>query len=473
MIATLARPYWNHLRVRARTCLLSPSAIAVLVLFGLAGTALWPGPSFVSPAAGDQLDLFEGGVAAFGMHLLWLYLWPMLPMVYVRGRATGAAHSNPLSFIGAPALPASPAARALAEATLALAAMGGVRIAALALGRGVEALPLVAPTLAGAVFLLPMALAWGLPAADLNHFMWRPLAVAVLATGLHAGGGWLHSQSGLVAVGLALGILVLATARIELPGWRPRTADEPAARRVRPAARPDVCLRRDAWARVATTWGPWLALAAALFVLALVLEARGVDPGWLFFAGFEVFLVIGLQPAFRPFNLDLVGASLVGKHGASRGDFMRAWAVLPVGREAVLRRVWLHGMVTGLVVWIVPVGLLAVRTRLRLGQWGLRDTSGDSLLEFIVLGAAMIPMFAGLLVAAALGRRLETALSGLPIVLGVYTVLPVKVLLTETFGRASAIADAGPIIYLATMAAVASLPPLRFLWRVPRIEPLT
>ncbi len=489
MIYSWLRTSWTHFKVRSVAVFRSPAAMTALILFGVTGIIYWPGATSMDLAHASPLDTINEGMPLIIVWLFWFWLWPMLPMVYVGGRATGKARSNPLAFLGAPALPVGPGARALAEAVLALSVMGTVRFGLAGLSwlqgpwgadfsnawtqqQSIAIAQIFSQTLGGAIIILPMALAWALPASSLNFFMWRPLAVAVVATGLHAVGGPLGTWPGVVLAGLTLSALVLYSTRFEGPRWRWKPALRPAGSRARPALGPQTQLNRDAWLPITRTWGPWFALATLVFIIGLVLDVRGLGWDWAFFGGFELFLIIGLQPLFRPLGLNVVAESLVGKHGAERGDFMRSWAVLPVGHEAVLRRVWLHGMVIGLILWAVPVGLLALRARLRLGSWGLRAADGHSLGEFVILGAAIVPMMAGLLVAAALGRKVETAVSGLIVLVGIYTLLPAKLLLTEVFGVGATTADTALALYFAVLVVAASAPPLRFLRNVPRIEGL-
>jgi hypothetical protein len=201
-----------------------------------------------------------------------------------------------------------------------------------------------------------------------------------------------------------------------------------------------------------------------VFAVCLFLDVRGASREWILFGGFEIFIVVTLQPLFRPFNSNLLAESLVGKKGVSRGDFIRAWAVLPVGRTAVLRKVWWHGTVVGMVLWSVPVVVLIVRQWMIEGHWSFKAGMGG-LMQLVVAGGFLVPVIAGLLVAVAVGRRLEYVMSGLSLLLGIQAVFLVKIGLQEVFGRGSTFAEAGTVLALIVLVFIGAAPPLRFLWK--------
>ena len=74
---------------------------------------------------------------------------------------------------------------------------------------------------------------------------------------------------------------------------------------------------------------------------------------------------------------------------------------------------------------------------------------------------------AGFMVGVASGRKLEYAMSGLSLLLGVHVLFLVKVLLREFFGPANAVATAGPVLMLVLLVVIGALPPLRFLHKAP------
>lgn len=464
MNGTMVRSYWTHLRVRAAACLRSPSAWLILLVFGMTAVVYWPALGDASNQLKDPLT----GLSRTAVFLLWYWLWLAAPMIWVRGRACSRTGAMPLGLSAAPALPVGRRTRALAEATLALAVLGLIRWITLSLYQGEWAWGSLTATALGACFWFPMALAWALPAREPNVVMVRPLAIAVLATGLQHGTTVLLSWAGIIIAGILLTLLVLLTADVEVPEIGRRRRSVPASRRVRSAIGTRRQLIRDAWLPLVRVWGPWVVLGLVVFVVCLGIDLRGDGWRWMLFTGFEVFLVLTLMPVLRPFNSTLLAESLVGKHGVSSGAFIRAWQRLPVSRESVLRLVWAHGVVLGGLLWAAPVAILLIRQRVQGGHWSIVEAFGN-LMPFFIAGGAMVPILAGLLVAVALGRTLEYALSGFSLLFGVHALFLVKLLLIVWFGRGSAPAEIGPIGILILLVALGSLPPLRFLVRAPEV----
>lgn len=462
MNQSLFRSFWIHLRVRIGACLRSPSAWLVLLVFGLTAVLYWPG----IPGTGNPLEDPGEGPALLLVWFLWFWFWLAAPMVWVRGRATAGKGESPLGVRAAPALPVGPRTRACAEAVLALAVLGTVRWVTLSLFYGSWSFGSVMATIIGACFWFPMAVVWALPVRNPSTFMVRPIIIAAMAAGLHQAGGFFATWSGLVVGGLSLTIVALLIADLEVPEFDGKNRVRGVAHRNRKGLEPQRQLSRDAWRPPVKVWGPWVFLAVLVYAVCLYLDIRGGTVEWILFVGFEAFLIITLQPSFRPFNSNLIAESLVGKRGVARGDFIRAWSVLPVGRAAVLRKVWLHGMVNGIVLWAVPVVILIVRHRVLEGQWSLMGGVGD-LMSFVVVGALFVPIMAGALVAVALGRRLETVVSGLCLIVGAQILFVAKIMLVVTFGRGSIVADGVPVLLLIILVAAGSLPPLRFLYRAP------
>jgi len=374
-----------------------------------------------------------------------------------------------LGICPAPALPVGLRTRAIAEAVLALTILGAVEWTALSIYQGSWSFESILATAAGAIFLFPMAVVWALPVRKPSTFMVRPIIVAVLAAGLHQAGGFFATWSGIVVGGLSLTIVALLIADLEVPEFDGKNRVRGVAHRNRKALEPQRQLSRDALRPPVKVWGPWVFLAVLVYAVCLYLHIRGGTVEWILFVGFEAFFIVTLQPSFRPFNSNLIAESLVGKRGVARGDFIRSWSVLPVGRAAVLRKVWLHGMVNGIVLWAVPVVILIVRHGVLEGQWSFMGGVGE-MMQFVVVGALFVPIMAGALVAVALGRRLETVVSGLCLIVGAQILFVAKILLVVTFGRGSTVADGVPILLLIFLVAAGSLPPLRFLRRAP--EPL-
>ena len=448
-----------HMKVRGGVCIRSPEAWLMFLFFGLTAVVLWPtlpGTPTVDPSKGPPMV-----VTIF----LWLYFWPVLPMIVVRGRATAATREAPHGICGAPALPVGPRTRAVAEATLALGILGLIRWLAAGISQGSWTVGLATETIAGTLFFVPLAIIWALPVKNPNTFFTRPLIITALTGGFILAGVY-SSWMGVVLGVLGLSVVALLIAGLEIPELQGRRALRQVENRHRNPLPPLRQLSRDAWLLPAETWGPWVIFALIVYGVCLILDVRGASWEWVLFGGFEVFLVVMLQPLFRPLNSNLLAESLAGKHGVAQGDFLRAWSVLPVERTAVLRRVWVHAMVGGGVLWAVPVTSLIVRHRLLEGVWSFRGGVGD-LMQIVVVGAIFVPVLAGVLVAIAAGRKREIILTGSCLLFGVHALFLVRILLEHLFGAGSAAAQGGVLLVLAIVACGGSLSSLRFLRRAP------
>ena len=462
------RSFWIHLRIRANACVRSPEAWLILTVFGLTTAVFWPAVGGASDPLKDQYQ----GLSLLLTWFLWFWLWLAPPMVWIRGRATTGKGEAPLGIGPAPFIPVGRRTRAVAEAVLALTVLGAVRWTLVLFVQGEWSFQDpwsfqgTRGTIAGAFFLLPMAVAWALPVRKSGTFMLRPILIAILAAVLHHLGGFFATWLGMVVGGLSLTGVALLIADLEIPEIQTIKGSGRAEDRCRSGSGPRRQLAQDAWLPVLKTWGPWVSVGIVTYGVCLYLDVKGDSWAWILFGGFEVFLIITIQPLFRPFNSNLLAESMVGKNQISLGDFMQVWSVLPVGRETVLRKVWLHGLLGGLILWTVPVAVLVVRHRILEGVWSLRGGIGG-LMQFVVVGGLLVPVMASLMVAVAVGRKLEYAMSGLSLILGVHVLFLVKVLLHEFFGRGSIAAEAGPIVMLVILIAVGAIPPLRFLHKAP------
>jgi len=431
----------------------------MFLFFGLTAVVLWPtlpGTPTVDPNKGPPMV-----VTIF----LWLYFWPVLPMIVARGRATAATREAPHGICGAPALPVGLRTRAVAEATLTLGVLGFIRWLAVGISHGPWTVGLATETIAGALFFVPLAIIWALPVKNPNTFFTRPLIITALTGGFILAGVY-SSWMGVILGTLGLSGVALLIAGLEIPEVHGRRALQQVENRRREPLPPHRQLSRDTWLLPAETWGRWVLFALVVFGVCLVLDARGASSEWILFGGFEVFLIVMLQPLFRPLNSNLLAESMAGKHGVSRGDFLRAWSVLPVGRTAVLRRVWVHAMVGGGVLWAVPVMSLIVHHRLLEGVWSFRGGVGD-LMQFVVVGAVFVPVLAGVLVAIAAGQKWEIIVTGLCLLFGVHALFLVRILLENLFGEGSVAAQGGVLLALVVLVCGGSLPPLRFLRQAP------
>lgn len=433
-----------HLRVRGLAT--ATSAGAAVTVLTMVAAAVWFGPRLTPGAAATgPAELMPGPLGVL-IWVLWLWLWPALPVAAVAGRGTGSA--PPL-----PALPLGTRGRALAEAAVVLASL----IAGWAVAGAAGAI-----TSAGVAWwmtvvqLVPTTVAWALPARSLEEPMYRSLAVAaVLGCGRGMGLFERPEAAAVWSLGVAALVVLVGT-------WRPPVgAARPRARRPvvgsRPARAPRVQLNHDLWSAPLSQSGGWMAAAALLLAAAVVLDAAGRLPEWGFLVAANLFLVAALQLVLRPFGSDLLMAGLAGRRDARRGDFLAAFARLPVSRVAVLRRVWLHGAVGSLAAWLVVVLAVVVRARLVQGRFAFLDAAGGDVSGYVGWALMPVPMLAGLLVVAADGRRVATTVALLAIVLSFQTLL-----LTTTamalMGLPPGAVEAGAMAFQAALLIAAALP---------------
>ncbi len=461
MIYRSALSFLVHLRIRLIACLRSPEAWLTFLIFGVGAAVSWPNSLNLS-----SLGEAAGSFSIFGVMFLWFWLWPMVLMVVIRGRATTGRGEGPLGTCPAPALPVGMRLRALAEATLALVGIGVVRWVLIAIYNSSWSLPAILPGFAVILLLFPMAVVWALPVGRAATFMLRPILIAIPAALFRQVGGVFDTWAGMILSSLLLTALALLLAGFEVPDWEGLRSGKRATLGFREGLDPARRLSEDSWRPVLSAWGGWLFLAVLIFGLCLYLDIRGRTVEWILFAGFGIFLIIGLQPLFRPFNSNMLVESLAEKRSFGRGDFLRAWSVLPVEPIRVLRRVWLHGMLCGLMLWAVPVMILILRHGLVEGSWSFRAGVGD-LLPIVIIAALFVPVVAATLVALAVGRKPEILSSGLILFFGLQLLLLVRVLLREGLGPDKAALDALAILALVVMVVAGALPPLRFLFKAP------
>ncbi len=457
MITTLLAVL-RHALIRLRATVTTPTAAAMLGASALASIAFWPSPD-VGAAIGS-------GPAAYD-RVTWviaLWLWTAVPVIAVAGRASGPNLDSGTSQRGLPALPLGLRSRAVAEVLTALAVLVSARLVASLILGVPDPSTAVRDTLRGALAMAPVALAWGLPSANLNVYMFRPAAVSLVVWAL-AESGLLAETPTLVVLSAILVVVVaqLGGAELRLPSRR--TANEPAARRSRPARPPQRQLDRDTWLLPAARWGPWLGVATVVLGLVTLLDARGSLPPWTYLVTVETVLILGVLAILRPFDSILIKLGLVGRFGVRGGDFLRAFSVLPVRPDAVLRRVWIHAATGGMALCAALLGSVVMRSWLRHGLPALLDADGDSIAMLVAPMAVLVPVVAGFLVAAAAGARGRTIVSGLTLLVVVHGHVMLYSLLENLWGTESCLPEVVDISFLAAAVAVAAIPPLRLLSR--------
>jgi hypothetical protein len=458
----------RHFSVRLRAAATDPSALLVLVGAGLASALLWPGAT--GPGGAGWRVGPTGAEAAppeieMMAVLLWMLLWPVLPVTAATGRAAATSRGDALALRAHPALPVRVRARMLAEALLVLVFIAAAWLVRLALPHAPEPAAHLATLACGALLAFPMLLAWTAPAPSFPLLWMRPVVVlAALLGAMQA--GFLATPGRLAATAATLSALVLLAGDRE-PRWpsffRWRwTRSEPLWR---PALPPGRRLRRDFLVEPIRRLG----LVAGLLVLlqAAVLVADHLSPlppiALLVVSAVTFGQILGF--ALRPAGSALIAWGFRGRSGSRTGDLARAWSVLPVRPEAVRRAAWMHGLVVSLGVWAGAALFIAARTWLREGRPGLLDADGDSLLPLLLLALCVVPVAAGLVASATAGDGKRMAMSG-GALLGLFNLPGIVLVLTASLaGRGSRAPVLAAVGTIAILTLVGALPPLALLWR--------
>jgi hypothetical protein len=176
----------------------------------------------------------------------------------------------------------------------------------------------------------------------------------------------------------------------------------------RPGLDPVVRFRRDLWQRPLKKFWP--------AITAMVVITLGAPPLMNLLGIPEVFysLTAGTIPGLAIFLLMFpLGIHLfngdrgIAGSGCSRGTFKQAWAHLPLPPYRVLRGIWRHGMVGGLICWALYLTHFVLMMVFS-GDW-------SNLVWFHASLLLAIPAGAGFLVAGAAGDgfRLTLAIAAL------------------------------------------------------------
>jgi hypothetical protein len=196
-------------------------------------------------------------------------------------------------------------------------------------------------------------------------------------------------------------------------------------------------------------------LAAVLFQAAVVLVDYYFElPRLSFYLGttLSASLLFGVL-VLRPLGSVQATASFKGAPGYRHGDMIAAWSVLPVRREAVLRGVFLHGLITGAFVWTLVVAANFWANWLATGTICLIDTDGDPVGWIMWPEYLAVPCVAAFLVAGAVG----TPLAFLSFICAI-AFLPVRFVQHEL-----GVSAAGGAAFLVLLAIVGSAPALIYL----------
>jgi hypothetical protein len=404
--------FLQHLRTRLGAVLRSPFALLMTSVLGVVTLMMWP---IFRPA---QVSDLEGGIEIL-IRALMIWLFPFMVAIFITGRMWSLGEGAGLATLIFPTLPVAPRTRTLAEAT------GGLLlllIPRLAVGlvlpfvfvpgstwhEAVAAGSLWRDSLMGALVLLPVLVACCAPAAR-DWFQWtRSLVVAVLMAGLVTI-GLTRSLVLTAAVALPLAALILAGYRME-PGFDPGSFrfGKERYRLHRAGIDPLVRFRRDLWQRpLHKFWPVILGMVVITLVTPPLMSWLGIPEVFYSFTagvlpGLAIFLLM-FPLGIHLFN----GDRGIAGSGGNCGNFKQAWSHLPLPTYRVMRGIWIHGMIGGLVCWALYLTHFVLMMVFS-GEW-------TALVWFHVSLVLAIPAGAGFLVSGAAGDgfRLTLAIAAL------------------------------------------------------------
>lgn len=433
-----------HIRNDVRHIFSTPGSVAMLLFCALISALFWPS---VAPASGPTWDLGNDGdmatVTTVFVSILWIGFFPMLLALIVKPPMTGSSKSSQLAHS---VLPISLRARILVDAILVLSVVLVLRVPLVLLrnqlSAGLEAYPenLAGNFLLGALLLLPAQIVLLGRSSGLEHLWLRAIMIGVLLYGAMRLGG--------AASPLRLTIvsLLFSAAALWIAGRGSRNLTEwtrvfSFRAHSRTAMAPDLRLRTDFVLRPILALLPFLAIVFAM----MFLYARGTIGGTAFYISSTfVFSMLFGFVMLRPMGSGQAISAVFGKTGYEMGDFARSFSVLPVSRNLVLRTVYLHGLISGSILWLGVILLTAFSARLSLGETiFFTDSDGRFIAELLLPMLALIPCAAGFLVEGAVGARKPAIFSGALLVFSPQLVMilmiagvPALVLTMTAFGIA-------------------------------------
>jgi hypothetical protein len=419
--------FFKHAGIRFRATLRAPFALTVLLLSGLVSLFYWPGlaePSGVGWPGVDPSGLL-GSIHGIVMMIFWMFMWPMLVANLAGGRTVGCAAGG-RTYVARPmpALPVGPSSRALAEAAVVLTFVFMARLPGLFLGSWAHdlfslpgeyagdaayRLQFAGRSIAGALVMLPLLLIWAAPARTIEAQKLRPLIwIGLLLAALKI--GLLQTFAACAATSVVLSALALLLVRREydfvLPRRRP--AGRPDSRH-RAYLHPERQLRRDQWLRPL----PMASLLVAAELVLVTLHHAAVLPRLPFLLAS---IMVGSSSlsfvALRPMGSKLVVAGVWGAPGHRAGDFARAWSVLPVRREALVRGVYLHAFIACTAIVAGILGVISLTRWLETGSGRFIQDDLDFMHEMLLPLATMIPCMASFVAAGSVGNRWRAYLGG-------------------------------------------------------------
>jgi|GEM_PF-2285863 len=405
----------KHWSIQLRLTLSSLFATAVLLFCALSSLFFWPG-IIDSSGAIEGINVGDEGIGGAAIYLLWVLTWSMMAGLLVPGQVFGGKPHELFSVRALPTLPIGPRARVVGDVLVVLTFVVVVRLPFLAAGIGpsemfgFEQAPVVDESFRsrflidgamGTLLVLPALLIWASPARNLQVWFVKPLFLLGLLLAFMTL-GFLATPLRLAATCAGLSALCLFSVNREprLPSLWNRSVGSSASR-WRPGLRPMRRFRRDLWLKP-------LPLAATIVAIeAVLLAADGIfdlSRYHLFYGASSLNIGMGFSfLAFRPMANNLIAAGLSAASGSRPSDFRAAWAVLPLRSESVMRGVYLHGVVSGLFLWLTVLATNLTNTWIKTGALRLEDFDGDPGGRLLLPLVAAIPCLAGGLTSAAVG----------------------------------------------------------------------
>ncbi len=446
---------WRHFRSRLSFCMRDPYSLLALSAFGAMSQVLWPSPwgEGVPVALGEP-----GAITGSIILLLWLWQGTAIPAACARGwRLSGPVPDTPYGH-PLPTLPVGPRARVIGVVLVILPFIIAARLVHFALLDG-PGWSYLGHSVLGITALLPFLVLWASPSAGLQlQFVKTLTAVAVLAAAGAAG-----FLSGTVRFAtttslMTLGALFLVGRRFRIPSlirrhWHPIRV------LTRPGLAGDRRFRTDRLSLVFKRLG-WI-----IVVLLIVQAGCVVVDQFSSLPRFSVYICSSLViaelvalVALRPFGSKMLANGLMSVRSARTQDMMKAWSLLPIRREAIVRTIYFHAFITtGCAIGIAFL-VIGYYGFLRSGEFSLVDWDGDTVAWLLVPLGSFVPLVAGAVTCSAVG---DTPWAGLS--LGAIIALP-----AVNIGGVLMLKSAGQPRWIATVIVIGitllvTIPPLRHL----------
>ncbi len=411
------RGFLRHLQVRLAAVLRSPMALLMVLFLAVAGTMM--STVFRPTPMTDMGPVFD---VLFRTLMIWMF--PFMVAIFITGWLWTLGEGSGLGTMILPTLPVSPRTRILAETTGGLILLAAPFLAvALILGavtdpgstwRSVVNLNSLAEDgLIGILVLLPVLVACIAPTGK-EWFNWVRSLVTAIIMAVLVTAGLTRGLAQTAVVGLGMTTVILWLYRLG-PAFdlESLVKGNGSPRLYRPGLPPEVRFRRDLWRRpVRKFWPALVAMLLITFVVPPLVNWLGIpETLFVFSAGILPGLMIHLL--MFPLGIHLFnGDRGITGSGGNRGTFQQAWAYLPLPYYQVLRGVWLHGIISGLICWVLYVTHFVLMMAFN-DEW-------TAIVWFHVSLVLVIPAGAGFLVAGAAGDGLRltlaiAALIGIPV----------------------------------------------------------